>query len=142
MTDRTTVSVLVASTDSGFSLYRLRGPFHSVMQGRHYSKFDSDKLAWGLVNALHSIPYALFAKRIHGPVYADKKITVLVKSCDDGFLKQMKQLDEMPEGTAPEWDALKTLRERFDFKLKKVAGSNAAIEYLQAFHKPSKAHSA
>jgi hypothetical protein len=101
---------------------------------RHRFKYGSNKLAWATANALHGIPYNLFARRIHGQIYADKKLPVLLKSCDDDFLKQMERLEDIQEGS-PEWDTLKSIRHKFEFKLKKVSDRDAAMENLKAFHK-------
>lgn len=129
------VSVLVTADEDGYALHRVRGPQQWIHMGRHFRREEDIRLASATLSGLYSVPFNLFARAIHGPRFADKKLPVLLKSCNDDFLDRMSQLDKIAEDASAEWQILKHLTHKFDLKLRKVSDRSAAMEHLKSFHK-------
>lgn len=129
-----TVSVLIATDKDGFSLHRVRGPYLWTHIGRHFRQDRNIRLQSAAIAALYSIPYKLFAGQMYGPEYTGK-LPVLVKSCDDEFLDNMKRLDELAEEAGAEWQILQKLKAKYELRLKKVSDRCSALEHLKAFHR-------
>jgi aminoglycoside phosphotransferase (APT) family kinase protein len=133
MTDKRNISIMVATDEEGFALHRVRGPYLWVHMGRHFRRDKGVRLASAALAALHSIPFNLFARQIFGEQSAGKKLPVVLKSCDDAFLKQMERLHEITDDAASEWLYLKRLKDKYDLKLNRVEERSPAMERLKAF---------